>query len=181
VQQVIAKPACRAVRAASKLYPPFSPPHIISGFTCVALASLITCKPCFCLAAIVTRMLGGESKGMSRMMLYLACDSPAAAACQVLLKHAITGPQRHATAQTTPARNTERPDWGFRLGPGAVAEAYWTCPSPPLHCSSLNAAEERADAEARLRGALSIRGEALRHTTSIRDVQCAKVSISMTQ
>ena len=32
------------------------------------------------------------------MMLYLACDSPAAAACQALLKHAITGPRRHATA-----------------------------------------------------------------------------------
>ena len=31
-------------------------------------------------------------------MLYLACDAPAAAACQALLKHAITGPQRHATA-----------------------------------------------------------------------------------
>jgi hypothetical protein len=88
-------------------------------------------------------------------------------------------------AQTTPARNTERPDWGcsrpFAQHPEAVTEAYWTCPSPPLHCSSLDAAEGRAGAEARLRGALSIRGEALRHTTSIRDVQCAKVSISMTQ
>jgi hypothetical protein len=30
------------------LDPPFSPPHIISGFNCVALASL-TCKPCFSL------------------------------------------------------------------------------------------------------------------------------------
>ena len=98
----------------------------------------------------------------------------------------LAGTTHSGTAQTTPARNTERrPDWGcsrpFAQHPEAVTEAHWTCPSPHLHCSLLDAAEGRAGAEARLRGALFIRSEALRHTTSTRDVQCAKVSISMTQ
>jgi hypothetical protein len=97
----------------------------------------------------------------------------------------LAGTTHSGTAQTTPARNTERPDWGcsrpFAQHPEAVTEAYWTCPSPPLHCSSLDAAEGRAGAEARLRDASSIRGEAFLHTTSIRDVKCADGNMPMTQ
>jgi hypothetical protein len=65
--------------------------------------------------------------------------------------------------------------------PEAVTAAHWPCPSPSLHCSSLDAAEGRAGAEARLRDAWSIRGEAFRHTRSIHDVECSKVSISTIQ